>query len=184
MPRRRLACAVTLALALASAGRAEAKPQVSAGVTTGIALTDLRFSHGPRVAYHLGGRFDVLFLRERPSDMAIGPYVDVASHAFDTFEAGGGLSWLVPVGSTAFVLSGGAFGRAAGFGFEPGVASTIFWGSRSFNYHATYGIAAGLFAQGRYGLGDGKQGDAILGVQIDLEYLALPFLLAYQAITR
>lgn len=171
------------AVALAT-GRAEAKPQVSAGLTTGAALTDLRWPHGPRVAYHLGGRFDVLFLREAPTDMAIGPYVDVATHAFDTFEAGGGLSWLLPAGSTAFVFSGGAFGRTAGFGLEPGVSSTIFWGSRSFNYHSTYGIAAGLFAQGRYGLGDGKQGDAILGVQLDLEYLALPFLLAYEAITR
>lgn len=184
MTRRALACAVTLALVLAFEASADAKPQVSSGLTTGVALTDLRFSHGPRVAYHLGGRLDVLFLREGPTDMAIGPYVDVATHAFDTFEAGGGLSWLVPAGSTAFVFSGGAFGRTAGFGFEPGVASTIFWGSRSFNYHSTYGIAAGLFAQGRYGFGDGKQADAIFGVQLDLEYLALPFLLAYEAITR
>ena len=184
MPRRALACAATLAVVLATAARAGATPQVSAGLTTGAALTDLRVSHGPRLAYHLGGRFDVLFLRDKPSDMALGPYVDVATHAFDTFEAGGGISWLVPAGSTAFVFSGGAFGRIAGFGFEPGVSSTVFWGSRSFNYHSAYGIAAGLFAQGRYGFGDGKQGDAILGVQVDLEYLALPFLLAYQAITR
>jgi len=164
--------------------RAEAHPQISSGLTTGAALTDLRFERGPRLAYHLGGRLDVLFLREAPGDMAIGPYVDVATHAFDTFETGGGVSWLVPAGGTAFVLSGGAFGRTAGFGFEPGVAGTIFWGSRSYNYHSTYGIGVGVFAQGRYGFGDGKQADAILGAQIDLEYFALPFVFAYEAITR
>lgn len=177
-------CGIAIAAGALFTANAEAHPQVSGGLTTGAALTDLRFQHGPRLAYHLGGRFEALFLRERPSDMALGPYVDVATHAFDTFETGGGLSWLVPAGSTAFVFSGGAFGRAAGFGFEPGVAGTIFWGSRSYNYHSVYGIGAGLIAQGRYGFGDGKQADAMLGAQIDLEYFALPFLFAYEAITR
>jgi hypothetical protein len=186
MPRG-LACVVFCGIAIAiglAASEAGAHPQMSGALTTGAALTDLRFERGPRLAYHLGGRFEALFFRESPRDMGIGPYVDVATHAFDTFEAGGGLSWMVPAGSTAFVFSGGGFGRAAGFGFEPGVAGTIFWGSRSYNYHSTYGIGLGLFAQGRYGFGDGKQADAILGAQIDLEYLALPFLLAYEAITR
>lgn len=182
MPRR-TARAAAFALAFAAAARAEAKPQISAGVTNGVALTDLR-DEGPRVAYHLGARFDALFLRDKPSDMALGPYIDVATHAFDTIEAGGGVAWLVPVGSTALVLSSGPFARSAGYGLEPGVASTLFWGSRSFNYHASYGIAAGLFAQGRYGFGDGRQGDAVFGVRLDLEYVALPFLLAYEAITR
>lgn len=176
-------CGLAGALAIA-ASTAEARPQISGGVTTGAALTDLRFERGPRLAYHLGGRFDALFLRDSPTDMGLGPYIDVATHAFDTFETGGGLSWLVPAGGTAFVFSGGAFGRSAGFGFEPGVAGTIFWGSRSYNYHSTYGIGLGLIAQGRYGFGDGKQADAILGLQIDLEYFALPFLFAYEAITR
>ena len=82
------------------------------------------------------------------------------------------------------MLSGGAFARSAGFGLEPGVATTLFWGSRSYNYHSTYGLALGLFAQGRYGFGDGRQGDAVLGVQLDLAYVALPFLLAYEALRR
>ena len=64
------------------------------------------------------------------------------------------------------------------------VGNTIFWGSRSFNFHSRYAIGAGLFVQGRYGLGDSKQADAIVGVQIDLEYLALPFLFAYEAATH
>jgi hypothetical protein len=166
-----------------------ATPQLSAGLTTGAALTDMRASNGPRFAYHLGGRFDVLLVRDQPNRMAFGPYVDVATAAFDTFEGGGGLEWLIPAGDTAFILSTGAFGRTSRFGFEPGVAGTLFWGSRSFNYHAIYSLGLGLFAQGRYGLagdgiGSGKQADAIVGVQLDLEYLALPFLFAYEAISH
>jgi len=162
----------------------EAKPQLGAGLTTGAALTDLRWPNGPRLAYHLGGRFDVLLLRERHGTMALGPYVDVATAAFDTFEAGGGVEWLIPVGDTALIASAGGFGRTSRFGWEPGVCGTIFWGSRSFNYHGSYSLGLGLFAQGRYGLGDGKQADAILGVQIDLGYIALPFIFAYEAIRR
>ena len=104
--------------------------------------------------------------------------------AFDTFEGGGGVAWLVPTGSTAFVLSGGGFGRTSRFGWEPGIAGTLFWGSRSYNFHSAYAVGLGLFAQGRYGLGDGKQGDAIVGVQLDLEYLALPFVFAYEALAH
>src|SRR3954449_2656425 len=77
---------------------AEARPQITAGATTGAAFTDLRAENAPRLAYHLGGRLEFLFLREAPNDMAIGPYLDVATAAFDTFEAGGGASWLVPTG--------------------------------------------------------------------------------------
>jgi hypothetical protein len=180
---RLFALAVIGALALAPRTSA-ARPQVTAGATTGAALTDLRAENAPRLAYHLGARLDLLFLRDAPRDMAIGPYFEVVTAAFDTFEGGGGVAWLVPTGSTAFVLSGGGIARTSRFGWEPGVAGTIFWGSRSYNFHSAYGVGAGLFVQGRYGLGDGKQADAILGVQIDLEYFALPFVFAYEAIAH
>jgi hypothetical protein len=187
MTRARVAHAVAVVAALSVAAMPElanARPQITGGVTTGAALTDLRAENAPRLAYHLGGRLDFLFLREAPNDMAIGPYIDVATAAFDTFETGGGLSWLVPTGSTGFVFSGGVFARTSRFGLEPGVAGTIFWGSRSYNFHSRYAIGVGLFLQGRYGLGDGKQADGILGVQLDLEYFALPFVFAYEAVTH
>ena len=172
------------AVLLLAARPAVAAPQIGAGVTTGVALTDLRAGNGPRVAYHLGGRFDALFLRDRAGTMALGPYLELQTQAFDTFESGGGVEWLVPAGDSAFVVSAGAFARTSHFGWEPGAAGTIFWGSRSFNYHSVYGLGVGLFLQGRYGFGDGKQADALAGVQVDLEYLALPFLFAYEAIRR
>jgi len=179
-----LAAAAALLVAALPAREAEARPQITSGATTGFALTDFRADNGPRAAFHLGARVDFLFFRERPGHMAFGPYLDLATHAFDTFETGGGLAWLLPTGATAFVLSAGSFARTSRFGWEPGASATLFWGSRSFNYHSAYAIGVGLFAQGRWGLGDGKQADAILGVQLDLEYLALPFLFAYQAIAH
>jgi hypothetical protein len=170
---------------VAGGGVAEARPQISSGVTTGVALTDLRADNGPRLAYQLGGRFDLLFGRSSPRHMAIGPYAELTTAAFDTFEGGGGIAWLVPAGEPAFLFSVGGFARTSRFGVEPGAAATVFWGARSYNYHSSYAVAAGLFAQGRYGLaGDGRQADVLVGVQLDLEYFALPFVFAYEAITR
>lgn len=188
-PRSRRLLSTFAAMAVATgatlpAGSVEAHPQITAGATTGVAFTDMRADNGPRFAYHLGARLDLLFLRDGPRDMAIGPYVDVVTAGFDTFEGGGGLAWLVPTGSTAFVLSAGGFARTSRYGWEPGASGTLFWGARSYNFHSAYAISAGLFAQGRYGLGDGKQADAIVGVQLDLEYLALPFVFLYEAVAH
>jgi hypothetical protein len=169
---------------LVVATSAGARPQISSGLTNGAAFTDLRAENGPRVAYHLGGRLDLLFGREGPHDMAVGPYLEVLTAGFDTLETGGGVAWLVPTGSAGFVFSGGGFARTSRFGLEPGAAATIYWGSRSYNFHSSYAISAGFFAQGRYGLGEGHQADAIVGVQLDLVYLALPWMFAYEAITR
>lgn len=184
---RALTSGLALGVLLTVSSAAHADTQISTGVTTGFALTDLRAHNGPRGAYTLGGRFDFLFGRSSPRDMAIGPYVEILTTAFDSIEGGGGVAWLVPTGATGFVFSAGAFARSTGWGVEPGGAATIFWGSRSFNYHSAYTISAGLFAQGRYGLGgsdSSQQADVLFGAQIDLEYFALPFLFAYQAIAR
>ncbi len=185
MLRLRRLAPVALVLA-AWSSPAAARPQLSGGLTTGAALTDLRESVGPRLAYHLGLRADLLFGRGRSSDMAIGPYVDLATAAFDSIEPGGGVAWLVPAGSTAFVLSAGGFARGErDRGWSPGAAGTLFWGSRSYNFHGTYGLTVGLFAQGRYGLDPAiPQADAIVGVRVDLAYLALPVILAVEAIRR
>lgn len=185
MARVKRLASVVAALLVSSSAPALAAPQFGAGLTTGAALTDLRAENAPRLAYHLGGRFDVLFLRERAGKMALGPYIDVATAAFDTFESGGGVEWLVPTGDAALIVSAGGFARTSRFGWEPGASATVFWGSRSYNYHSSYSLGVGLFLQGRYGLsGPGRQADAIAGVQIDLAYLALPFLFAYEALTR
>lgn len=181
---RHLFVAALACLALLVAQTAHARPQLGARVTTGAALTDLRADNAPRFAFHLGGEFDALFLRDGPRDFGLGPFVSVRTAAFDTFEPGAGLSWLVPAGETAFVLSGGGFARTSRFGWEPGASATLFWGSRSYNYHSNYCLGVGLFAEGRYGFGDGRQADAIAGIQLDLAYFAMPFVFLYEAARR
>jgi hypothetical protein len=172
-----------LIAALLASGSAQAAPQVNAGLTVGGGATDLRGdrAHG---FFHLGARADVLFLRTRNRDMAVGPYVDFATAAFETLELGGGAEWLIPLSEgLPLVISAGLLERRApGYPFEPGAASTIFLGSRSYNFHSWYGLAAGFFVQGRYGFGDARQADILGGVQIDLTLFAYPFLLAYEAL--
>jgi hypothetical protein len=169
---------------LAAPGVAWADPQASMGMTLGFVETGLRTSASG--AFHMGGRADVLFLRHRDSDGAVGPYADIATAGFHTLQTGGGLEWLLPVlDDFPIVLSAGAFaGKIPDFAWEPGLTGGIFFGSRSYNFHSWYGLATGLFAQGRYGLGDAREGDVIVGVQLDLELVALPFLLAYESIAH
>lgn len=165
------------ACVLLGAPDAAADPQASIGTTLGGVLEDV--TQGTRGAAHWGGHADVLFLRSRGSDMAIGPYVDAATSSFHDFDAGGGISWLLPVrDDLPFVLSAGAFARTGeGRNWAPGLEGTIFWGSRSYNFHSWYGMATGLFAQIRYVPSAPEQMDLVFGVQIDGELLIMPSML-------
>lgn len=180
----RLAGAAALVVLAASARAAHASPQASVGVIPGVAVRDLR--DGASGAFALGMRGDVLFLRERGRDMAVGPYVESLTVAFDTIETGGGIEWLLPVrDELPFVVSAGLFERhAPNLGWQPGVATGVFFGSRSYNFHSWYGLATGLFVQGRYGLGDSRQADVIIGLQLDLALVVAPFIFAYEAISH
>jgi len=144
---------------------------------------------GPRStwgAFHLGARGDVLFLRSRPGQWALGPYVDVATFAFENVDAGGGAELLVPASDDVqLVLSAGAFGRSGlGRSFEPGFEGTLFGGTRSYNFHSWYGLAVGIFAQTRWMPESPATFDVVGGVQIDAELLALPALFLYDLVTR
>lgn len=173
---------------------ASATPQASVGATAGVALTESRGD--VRGGFHLGARADVLFFRTRERDMAFGPYVEIASERLKTLELGGGASWLVPVlPSFPLVLSTGFFewhapasdldlALPAPSAWEPGVTARLFFGPRSYNFHSCYGLANGLFIQGRYGLADVHTAEMIVGLQIDLMVLVLPVLFAYEAITH
>lgn len=180
---RKLAALVAVG-ALALCGRAEAAPQANVGLTIGGGTGAL--GNGGGGFFHLGGRADVLFLRERGKDMALGPYLDIATSSFNTLELGGGLEWLIPVrDDLPIVVSAGGFERRVPvFGWEPGVVSTLFFGSRSYNFHSWYNLGLGLFVQGRRGLGDAKQTEIIFGAQVDLALLAYPFIFAYEALRR
>lgn len=114
--------------------------------------------------------------------MGIGPYIETLSVAFETFEVGGGVSWLIPLGEHfPIILSAGAHARGYPGGWEPGLDGMLFFGSRSHNFSSIYGMSSGLFVEGRWGLGDGQQADLLVGVLVDLELLAMPFVLLVNA---
>jgi hypothetical protein len=69
-------------------------------------------------------------------------------------------------------------------GWDPGIAAELFWGSRSYNYHSMYGMAAGLVLEPRYGIGDAREATWVLAARIDGELIALPFLLLYEAVAH
>jgi hypothetical protein len=163
---------------------AGADPQASAGLTVGGVVENAVGPAPTGGAFHLGGRASVLFLRNQGTDMAIGPYLDVATASFHNVDLGAGAEWLLPVrDDLPLVLSAGGFWRDGdGRAWSPGMEGTLFFGSRSYNFHSWYGLAAGLFAQTRWVPSSPSTLDLVFGVQIDGELLVLPALLIYEAI--
>jgi len=165
---------------LVPAGGAEAAPQASLGLDVGGAAEET--DEGPtRGAFDLGGRADVLLGRTRGTDMAIGPYLEAATLSFHNLDVAAGAEWLIPVrDDLPLVLSGGALLRdQGGRPLSPGVEGTVFFGSRSYNFHSWYGLAAGLFAQTRFVPGPPSTIDFVFGIQIDAELLIMPGLLLW-----
>jgi hypothetical protein len=118
--------------------------------------------------------------------MAAGPYLDVKTVGFHNVNAGGGAEWALPVlAGFPLILGAGGFARAGGSGgVEPGVEGSLFFGARSYNFHSWYGLAAGVFAQTLWLPSSPSSLDVVVGAQIDAEILALPFLLAFEAVTH
>ncbi len=175
--RRGLVAATVLAGLLGVGGEARAEPQGTAGLTIGAAGRGLDRKIWDETVFHLGLRGDVLFGRSKVTDFGAGPYLEVATHAFDEVQFGAGVSTLFPVlQALPLVLSVGGYGRwAPAQGLEPGVAGALFWGSRSYNFHASYVMAFGLLAQFRYGLGASQETSIVVSAQLDLVALSLPF---------
>ncbi len=176
-----MALCLAAAGALAVVGNAHADPQLSVGVTLGGGISGLRQAP-PFPSFHLGARASVLFGRSKDDRMAVGPYVEALTVAFESFEPGGGVEWLLPVfKGVPFVLSAGGHARYSDVGWEPGVHGGLFVGSRSYNHDSIYGFALGAFVQGRYAFGDARQGDVLIGVYIDTVIFALPVILLINA---
>lgn len=184
---------VALAGILAAwASTARADPQTSIGLTVGGVVRDglpgegRGGGGGVSGAFHLGARGDVLLFRSRNSDMAVGPYVDVATASFHDADLGGGLGWLLPVTEDfPLLLSAGGFARDGdGRSWRPGLEGTLLVGPRSYNFHSWYGLAGGLFVQTRWVPQSPSTLDVVIGAQIDLELIALPFVFAWQSLTH
>jgi hypothetical protein len=153
-----------------------AEPQASAALTVGGAAIGVEGHVFGDAAFHFGARGDVLFGRDRGADVGYGPYLDVATLDFDRLSFGGGASLLAPVHEDLpLVLSLGGFATVDELSTRPGVAGAIFWGSRSYNFHSNYGMAAGLLLTARQGLTAPHESSLIVAAQIDVVALSLPF---------
>ncbi len=176
----RIGCATTLMLLGALwPTSAVAEPQGNAGLTIGGAGVGTKGKVADEVEFHLGLRGDVLFGREESYDFGAGPYLEVGTYAFDELQFGGGGSVLLPIhDSLPFVLSVGGFARVGddAFGVEPGVSGSLFWGSRSYNFHANYVMAMGLSVGYRATFGDSRESSLLVAAQLDLALLGIPFI--------
>ena len=181
---RPLAGALVAAALLARTASASADPQAGAALTVGGGVAGVQPDGRKVPVFHLGVRADILFLRERDRDMAIGPYLEVGTEAFRSLAVGGGGEWLVPVTeSFPLVLSAGATARGVdGVGWEPGLSAAAFFGSRGFNFHSWYGLTGGVFVLARRSLGASHDTDVIAGLELDLSLFAYPGIFLYNAL--
>lgn len=179
--------ALSLAASLALApGAASAYAQWSAAVTLG---------GGARLApevlreglFLAGLRADVLFGERTIRAARVGPFVAAYALDFEALTVSAGASVLAPVSTTTpLVFSLGASWDVLGAPPEVvplGVLGRVWWGSRSANLHASYGMAAGLWIETRWRPGDGAV-DLVAGLDGDLAFLSLPAVALWNWITR
>ncbi|MBK8252523.1 MAG: hypothetical protein IPK82_07625 [Polyangiaceae bacterium] len=164
-----------------------APPQFGLGITAGAAGVAKNSRIWDETVMHLGARGDLIFGRDGSNGFGIGPYAEVLTHDFGELQTGAGASFLIPVHELfPIVLSGGGYlripwqdgsGPLAGtnFGVEPGLAGTIFFGTRSFNFHNAYEITVGVIGQARFGLGESRESSFVVAAQIDWAALWVPW---------
>lgn len=168
------------------AGRdAFAGPQLSSSVVIGAAGNGDRSQLWESTGLAMGLRAELLLGRGRDTDFGMGPYAEaVTTTGFSDGQVGGGATLLLPVHAYLPVtLSAGGYARRSDErAWEHGLAGEVFWGSHGYNYESIYALSAGLFIGARYGLGDTQEVSLIVGARVDLELVALPFLILWQAI--
>lgn len=164
-------------------GSAAADPQANVGLRPGVVGVG-ETQWWDRTRFHLGLHGDVIYGRNRNTDVGFGPYAEVLTQA-SSVQGGGGLTVHLPVHSYVPILvSAGLYERwHPDAGWSPGVAGQVFFGSRSYNYHSTYVMAGGLVAEIRYGLGAVEERSIIIAAHLDGQVLSLPFLLLYEVLS-
>jgi hypothetical protein len=177
--------AVTVAVPVFVSRDAGAEPQLTSGVTIGVAGQGHRASLWSSTELTAGVRGELLLGRDKDVAFGAGPYVEALTTAtFSDAHVGGGAALLVPVHAylPIVVSAGGYAGYRSPRGWEPGLAGELFWGSHGYNYHSLYALSAGIFAGGRYSLGDSKEVILLAGGRLDLELIAIPFMFLWNAL--
>lgn len=169
----------TLVATLFLAAPGQAKPQWNAAWETGLcgSGSSLGFSE---LGWCNALRGDLMLLRERSRDFGLGPALRLGTVSFDDFRLGAGLSVLLPVlESFPLVLEAGPQLR----NFDAaGVYGSVFFGLRSFNHYGHYEMAGGLALTAEHSFSDGTPSVIWITARIDGAWLALPFILAYNAL--
>lgn len=135
----------------------------------------------------MGLRADVLFGQRSIRAARVGPFVAVSLLDFEALVAHAGVSVLAPVSTTTpLVFSFGASWdvlEPSGARVPLGVVGRAWWGSRSTNLHASYGMAVGFWLETRW-RPDGGVVDLLAGLDGDLAFLSLPMVALWNWITR
>jgi hypothetical protein len=158
---------------------ASAKPRWNAGWETALCGT------GPSIGFaELGWcnavHADLLLLRDGNHGIDLGPSLRLGTASFDDIRLDAGLSVLLPLAeSFPLVLEAGPHLRN---GHELGVFGSAFFGLRSFNYYGHYEMSAGLAVIAERSFADGTPSALWLAARIDGSWLALPFILGYNAL--
>jgi hypothetical protein len=188
------AAALLALLLLMSPKALAAPPQFGVGVTVGAAGVGKSSRLWDETVFHLGARGDVLFGRDGCNDFGVGPYLEVMTHDFGELQTGAGASLLIPLTEIfPVVLSAGGYLRIPwqegpgpladrSYGVEPGVAGTLFFGTRSFNFSNSWEITVGVIGQARFGLGESRETSFVIAAQLDLAGLWVPVVFIYHGL--
>jgi hypothetical protein len=184
--KHRSAAGATVALAacVLATKNAEAAPQVSTSLVLGAAGHGDRSKLWSSTDFATGLHGVLLLGRTKDADFGAGPYLEaLTTTGFSDLQIGGGGTLLVPVHPYLPVtLSFGGFAAHDGaIGWYPGLAGELFWGSHGYNYGSAYALSAGLFTGLRYGLDPSRDVSILVGARLDLEIIALPFVLLWNA---
>lgn len=169
--------------ALLFGSSAAAYPQWNLGLSLG-AGARLAPDIDREVLITLAVRSDATFGARTPYAWRAGFFGWVGTTDFVTLDVAGGGVLHLPVHPTfPLLLSAGVVADVAPAPGRVGVLGRLWWGTRSLNYHSTYGMAAGLWVEGRYRPGEGSV-DVLGGIDADLRFLALPFIALAGALQR
>ena len=163
------------------AAEVRAEPEWNVAAQTSLCGRGEHASIWKKTGFCGGFRGDLLFGRERNADFALGPYATFGTATFSDVRFGGGLSFLVPTfdGDFPLVLSAGALSRN---GSDLRLSSEAFFGLRSHNFHGAYAMASGIVLGGDAAVSGGHGNTLYVGLQVDGLWLALPFILGYEAL--
>ena len=158
---------------LASVGVARAEPQLSVRLATGGGA--LLADTGDEALFELALRSELLFGGARVDVVRVGPAVDLRTRTFETAEAAGGASLLLPIvgGFPLVVTAGAGWASRPGDGDGAFALGTLAFGYRPYNFFYAYGYGLQVYASVRYGLDAAHAVEVSGGIEIDLEFITV-----------